>query len=270
MNKQKRIFVLGKHRSGTSWLATQLTLNGYGSSIDEFGLVESGYFDSLYRYCNKLETELDRKHFSQGFLRSRFYRNIKFVKNYELQSCHIKSFIDFMDATFHFWVEKSPSNAFRAFQIVKKSEKHLYFLIVKRNEINRFKSAYKGTLEKGHIAWLKEAIYSSQLEFNLRLFKLVHFNKLSMVYFNEIKSNNIPFFKKNELEIFQHRKNSSNDARYMSRIDKKINGTEPGLHIISAYIFLYYMFLIISPLIFPLFLLARSTKKIELPSWYYA
>lgn len=269
MNKQKRIFVLGKHRSGTSWISTQLTLNGYGSSKDEYGLVESGYFDSLYRHCNGLKTELDRKNFSQGFLKSRFYRNIDSVNKYDLQSCHINSFIDFMDSTFQYWVEKSPSNAFRSFQIIKRTEKPIYFLIVKRNEISRFKSAYKGTLEKGHMAWLKEAVYSSQLEFNLKLFQILNLNKVSKVSFDEIASNKISFFAKNKLKVFDHPKNSSDDPRYVSRVDKKINGVEPGQFIVITYVFLYYVFLYLGPIIFPIFLIIRSRKRVKLPSWYY-
>jgi len=116
------IFVLGKHRSGTTWLANQLCEHSLVAGIrheKHFGMLESAYFRCVYNRYGDLAVKNNFIAFVEVMSASDYFRLTGVTKEF-LYSLWPTAYEDFLRAVMDnyavrqgaaYWVEKSPSHS---------------------------------------------------------------------------------------------------------------------------------------------------------------
>lgn len=138
---KKRIFIIGQHRSGTTWLT-----NGFAEIEGVFtpqlelhhGQIESAFFSSLVPYFNQGKTPVDRIALYTAFAQTDFFKALG-ISHHDLQldATPAQAFATVMDlaAEKHdsdTWIEKSPGNSLMIDELmVQFPESH--FIRVRRN-----------------------------------------------------------------------------------------------------------------------------------------
>jgi hypothetical protein len=123
------IFVLGKHRSGTTWLANQLCQHSLIAGVTHerhFGIHESAYFSCVYNRYGDLAERNNFVEFVEVIAASDYFRLAGATKEY-LYSLWPTSYEEVFRAVMDnfavrhgatFWVEKSPAHSIMVDKLV--------------------------------------------------------------------------------------------------------------------------------------------------------
>jgi len=149
MNKMRPIFILGKHRSGTTWLANLIINHPYISAIKDKrhnGIHESAYFCFVRYYYkfNDLEIKNNYITFIESFSESDYFKLSNVDKDYFYKKDtrdNISTFKDFFEILMqkhalnennNIWLEKSPTHTLFVEELSKKFNQ-VKFIAIKRN-----------------------------------------------------------------------------------------------------------------------------------------
>lgn len=147
---KKSIFVVGRHRSGTTWLANLLCEHKLIAGIQaerHFGIHESAFFSNVRYYFGNITDVNDYIAFVSSFSNSDYFKLSGIKKQYLLNNIYndyFKFFKDFMDEfakmnNSKYWVEKSPEHSLYIDEINNNYD-NVKFVSIKRNIIDQVKS----------------------------------------------------------------------------------------------------------------------------------
>lgn len=148
----KPIFILGRPRSGTTWLSNILCGNDKIVGVQDkrhFGICESYFFSKIANMIKKIEDKGDYQTFLQIFTNSDYYiigkrgvSNFVLARNYENVYNFFRMFMENIANRNNalFWLEKTPEHVLYLQKILKTYPDSI-FIYIERDLIDTVKSA---------------------------------------------------------------------------------------------------------------------------------
>lgn len=147
---KKSIFVVGRHRSGTTWLANMLCEHRLIAGIQaerHYGIHESAFFSNVRYYFGDITDVNDYIAFASLFSNSDYFKLSGVKKQYlfnNVYNDYFNFFKDFMDEfaqmnNSKYWVEKSPAHSLYIDEINNNYD-NVKFVSIERNVIDQVKS----------------------------------------------------------------------------------------------------------------------------------
>ncbi|MBO9399396.1 sulfotransferase [Shimia sp. R9_3] len=172
----KKIFILGKHRSGTTWLANCIAeVDGvYTPRVDlHHGQIESAFFSSIVPYFSGAKSAVDRSALYAAFSKSDFFSALGVdFDEVDHQLCPELMFEALMSAAANAqdcdaWLEKTPAHSLLVDDLMSYYP-DAQFIRVRRNILDQTLSTcvgLKGTLNKKNlfVAAFESGIYEAVL-----------------------------------------------------------------------------------------------------------
>lgn len=198
----RKIFVIGRHRSGTTWMTNILASHPNVFTPQHRlhqGQHESAFFSSLLPYCHMGKTESDRRAISAIFERSDYWHllfengspdlDIEKEGVYGYFSKSMDMAAEQKGCTH--WVEKTPRHTL-CLPILLKEYPDASFVAVERSRIETVRSnVYKFGDPKNPVDWVKAAIwgeiYSKIIKKNRASILIVRYSDLQNKYDDTLK-----------------------------------------------------------------------------------
>ena len=195
MQKTSKIFIVGKHRSGTT-LLTNTIINNYDIwtplSNSHHGQIESFFFSSYLKYFNNGQTLEDKYALYEIFYKTDFAKEFKKMDINKLINLNPYAFFcTVMDAETlrknkYGWVEKTPSHTKllnELFQNVPDAK----FIAMKRNFIEQLNSIINGLIWKRNLLnIIKESISVAIYETYINKFKYKHPDHILIIDYHSL------------------------------------------------------------------------------------
>jgi hypothetical protein len=279
--KIKKIFVLGCHRSGTTWLTNII------SGVDQIytpvsdlhhGQIESAFFSSIVPYFNNGRTSSDKIAMYAAYSRSDFYSCLGLeYYNFSTDTMPYEFFSKSMDlATKNHecdtWIEKTPAHSLVVDELYKRFPES-FFIIVKRDIYDQALSNSIGLL--GGLS-LKNLFYSGIVSGIYDNILNVDYNNTLIVNYSDLQtdidcqlSRILEFvgLHGRSYSIPNLKPNSSFSAAYSNKVNRvPLSFTQKSI-VKFAWIFTRF---IPRGMVISLLKLKKKIFRNSLPSWLYA
>jgi hypothetical protein len=169
------IFVIGPHRSGTTWLANEISRHEYVYAVkykNEVGVHESAFFSSVAPYFNWGVSSVDRKALMMSFEGSSFfkrcYSNLAEYPKIEGKTI-FEYFEDVMafpasESNCRYWLEKTPDHTY-VIKKIKNEYPSAKVVSIQRELKSAVESAvHKWGRKNSILSWLKYSIRTSVMK----------------------------------------------------------------------------------------------------------
>ena len=288
----KPIFVVGVHRSGTTWLANILCQHSKIAGIQHerhFGIHESAFFDGIMGNFGDLRNDNDFIQFveifaiSDYFLLSRLDKNIFYKERPNTYQDFFRILMDCFaeKEKVDFWLEKTPAHTI---YLEKISEyfPDSKFVSIKRNIVDTIKSTIKMQYytSNENISMIPRPFITIYLIYRyIKYYKYIeHFckksNSIKVINYEELKKSpepvitNLCKFLDIEFESNMLKKKYKPNTSFSDNQERKevLTSTEKWLIKLFAplcTILPYRLYSALDPI-------ERSLRKSELPLWFYS
>ena len=180
-NSVSKIFVLGRHRSGTTWVTNILAAHPSVFTPEHQahqGQHESAFFSSLVPYCRFGKTEVDLRAISAIFERSDYWKLLfpHTGPEIDIADCGLSAYFSqamdqaAKDRKCAFWVEKTPAHTL-VLRYLLKEYPDAYFVRVRRHRADVIRSnVYKFGNPGSYMDWIRHSVWHELYEKVLDLY----------------------------------------------------------------------------------------------------